>query len=155
MKKICNVLFVVGFVFLCLVGCSNEKEVLTTCTLTQNVEDQNYKLNATYNIYSQGDYVNRVVTKEIVTSNTKSILEYYENYAKTTYDSMNKTYGGYTYKTDMTDNQITIDTTIDYSKMNLDKFTEDNAAMKSYLKNGKLALKGVKSIYEQLGATCK
>lgn len=155
MKKIYGILIVVGFVFLGLVGCSNDKEVLTTCTLTQTNEEQGFKLNATYNVYSKNDLVDHVVTKEIVTSNTKSILEYYKNYAIDNYDKMNKAYGGYTYSSDMTDNQLTVDTTIDYTKMDLKKFASDNPGIDSYFKDDKITLEGVLSIYKQIGATCE
>ena len=40
--------------------------------------------------------------------------------------------------------------------MNLKKFVEDNASMKSYVnKDNKITLSGAKKLYESLGATCK
>lgn len=155
MKKVYSFLIIVGFIFLCLVGCTNEKEALTKCTLTQTDEAETYKLNATYNIYSKGSLVDRVVTKEIVTSNTKSVLEYFETYAVSTYKKMNKAYSGYTYTTNMTDNQITIDTTIDYTKMDLKKFANDNEGMDQFIEDDRMKLEGVIAIYEQMGATCE
>ena len=40
--------------------------------------------------------------------------------------------------------------------MDLDKFIEDNEAMKSFVnKDNKLTVDGVKAMYESIGATCK
>ena len=71
------------------------------------------------------------------------------------YQSSNETYGGYEYKVEKKDNSVESNVTLDYSKLNLKKYIEDNPAMKQFLnKNYKITLDGMISLYESSGATC-
>ncbi len=147
---------VVSLLVVLAAGCGNQKEVVKTCTLTSNQVSQGYKLESTYEIHAKGNLVEKVVTKEVVTTDKEQVISYFKNYLEKTYKTANETYGGYKYSVDTTDNSVTSNVTIDYNKMDLDKFVKDNSSMKSYVnKNNKIKLEGVTSIYEKLGATCK
>lgn len=156
MKKGVRFLLISLFAIL-LVGCSsNNKEVVKKCTLTSNQVANGYSLSSEYEIHSKGGVVNSVTTKETVTSDTKSVLTYFEDYLDKTYKTANDTYGGYTYSIEKTDNSVTSNVTIDYNKMDMDKFISDNSSMKAYVNSkGKITLEGVTKIYEALGATCE
>lgn len=155
MKKGVKLLLISLFVVL-VAGCGNKKEVVKTCTLTSNQVSQGYKLESTYEIHAKGNLVESVVSKEVVTSDNKQVIDYFKSYLEKTYKTADETYGGYKYSVDTTDNSVTSNVTIDYNKMDLNKFVEDNSSMKSYVgKNNKIKLEGVTSIYEKLGATCK
>ena len=51
-------------------------------------------------------------------------------------------------------NEIISDVFIDYKKMDLEQFVTDQPVLKSYMKDGKLTVEGIKSIYTSMGATC-
>jgi len=54
------------------------------------------------------------------------------------------------------DGKVVSKVTIDYSKIDIDKFVKENPAMKSYVnKYNQITLEGVKKMYESMGATCK
>lgn len=154
MKKFAKILVVfIGIIF--LAGCGNSKTV-TKCTLDSDQSANGYSLKSEYNIYATGDVVTSVKTTEVVTSDKENILNYFETTLKTQYTAANKSYGGYSFDVKKSDNKITSNVTIDYNKMNLKKFVEDNASMKSYVnKDNKITLSGAKKLYESLGATCK
>ncbi len=141
---------------LCATGCGNEKEVMKTCTLTSNNVAQGYKMENEYKIYGKGKIANKVVTTETITSSSQEILDYLESYAKETYEANNKAYGGYTVKFTNENGKLVSETTIDYTKMDIEKFISDNSVMKNYVnsKNEPL-MDGLIKIYEATGATCK
>ncbi len=154
MKNVVKFLIVFVGVLL-LSGCMDKKQV-SKCTLSNDQSASGYSINSTYNIYSTNGIVNSVQTKEVVTSKNTTILAYFEDLLKKQYESANSSYGGYEFKVSKTDNKVTSTVTINYEKMDLDKFVKDNASMKSYVnKSNKLTLDGVKKLYESLGATCK
>lgn len=154
MKKGVKILSVF-LVSILLMGCEG-KEVVKKCTLSVNNSSNGYSVNSTYEIHAKGDVVTSVKTKEVVTSDTESILSYFETNLNDTYKKANDTYGGYTYNIKKESNKVTSDVTINYEKMDLKKYVSDNSAMKSYVnKDNKITLKGAKKVYETLGATCE
>ena len=53
-------------------------------------------------------------------------------------------------------NKIFAEGTIDFKKMNLDKFIKDNIAFKDYVdKKGRTTLSGIKKMYLSNGAICQ
>ena len=135
-------------------GCAKTK--VTECTLDNDQSKSGYKIVTTYKIYSKGDIVNKVTSEEILTSKNNTILKYFENLNKKQYEAQNKTYGGYTFDIKAEKGIVTSNLTIDYTKLDMNKFINDNSAMKSYVnKNNKFTLDGAKTMYQSLGATCK
>ena len=52
--------------------------------------------------------------------------------------------------------KLTVDTTIDYTVLDLDKLVKADSTMKQFVDiNNNLTLDGVQDLYEALGATCK
>lgn len=151
--KILSVLLVV--VILC--GCEGTtKEKIVKCSTSKNDVVNGYELKSSYVIYTKGDVVNKVKTTEIVTSNTDSILGYFETSLNSAYEKYSNQYGGYSYKVTKEENKVIADVTIDYTKMDLDKFAKDNPSIKSAMTDdNKLTLEGVKAMYKALGATCE
>ncbi|HCJ32564.1 MAG TPA: hypothetical protein DHV70_06740 [Firmicutes bacterium] len=164
MKKGLKILFISLFVIL-ISGCGNEKtnvntnkdtakETINTCTLSSDQSSNGYTLSSNYEIHSKDGLVNSVTTKETVESDNEQVRSYFKKTLEDSYNTANESYGGYTYNVTEDGNKVISDVTIDYSKMNLDKFVNDNSQMKSYIKNNKISLDGMKKIYEALGATC-
>lgn len=158
MKKFLSILMV-SIVALTLTGCAKgdskeETKLVKTCTLTST--DSDYKVESEYKVYGSGKTVDNVVTVETVTSDDSDILDYLEEYSNETYSNMNQTYGGYTFTTDRQDNKLITTVTIDYHKMNMDKFVSDNSAMKKFVNSdNKILIEGIVSLYKTMGATCK
>lgn len=156
MKHILKFLMVITFIVI-LSGCTTKvEERVVKCTLNQSYEDQNYEIESVYNIYTDGKVVNKVETTEIVTSNSDEILDYFENYTNTLYTNMNNEYGGYDFDILKEDDKIISDTKIDYTKLNRQKLVKDQPVMKNFMNDEyMLTLEGIKSMYEQMGATCE
>lgn len=144
------------FIVVLLAGCGDNKEFTKTCTATMNDTVNGYKLDTEYKIYGKGKIATKVVTVETVTSKDQDKLDYFEKTLKETYDSINEIYGGYTNNITNKDGKVVSETTIDYTKMDVEKYVKDNSVMKSYVnsKNEMLA-SGIQQVYEALGATCK
>lgn len=156
MKKIIKCLVLFLFV-LVISGCNSKlsyKE--SVCTLENDQSKSDYKAQTTYKIYSKNDIVKKVYSKETLKSNSKEILDYFKNLYEKQYDAQNKNYGGYKYSIKIDGNNLISDITIDYTKLDLDKFIKDNSAMKSYVnEENKLTVDGIIKMYESLGASCK
>lgn len=150
-------MFVLVITVALITGCSNtEKEIVKTCTSTLNDVANGYKLQSDYKIYAKGNVVEKVETTEIITSDDETALSYFAEYLESTYVTANKIYGGHTNTVTKEDGKVISKTTIDYTVMNINKYVEDNSAMKNYVNSdNKLLLDGVISIYEDLGATCE
>ena len=157
MKKGIKLLSIfIGIIF--IGGCSLPfvGQDVTKCTLDNDQSKSGYKVKSTYNIYSKNGVVSKVSTEEVLTSENTTILKYFEDLNKKQYEAQNKNYGGYNYDVKADKNTVTTTVTIDYKKMNLKKFIEENSAMKSYVnKDNKFTLKGAKTMYESLGAKCE
>ena len=154
MKKFVKLTFAFMLVVL-LTGCLG-KDKVTKCTLKSDQSASGYKITSEYNVYSSKDEVNKVVTTETVESKNNTILAYFEKQLKSQYKANNDSYGGYKYEVTNKDGKVVSKVTIDYSKMNLSKFVKDNPAMKSYVnKSNKITVKGIKSMYQSMGATCE
>lgn len=155
MKKIVKLVSVTALT-LFLTGCGNEEEVVTKCKLTSNIPTNNYSLTSNYTVYSKNDVVNKVVTEEIVTSESDDVLEYFKEYLETSYEAQNEAYGGVTNEVKLEAGKIISSTTIDYNEMNLKKYVEDNSALNNYVNDdNKLTTEGVVGIYKALGAVCE
>lgn len=154
MKKYFKALALIVMI-LTISGCG-KKEIMKTCTVTSTNSVQGYKMENEYKVYGTGKVVDKVITTEIVTSDNDAILDYLEEYINSTYETMNENYGGYDYTVKRSDNKVISETTIDYSKMNLEKYVEDNSVMKNYVNSdNKILVDGIIKLYESMGATCK
>ena len=155
MKKL---LFLIPIFMLILTGCgeteSNEVKSIS-CTLSTNDVVNGYQLNSTYKINYVDKYVKTVETEEIVTSDNETIIDTFEETLNNTYQKTNEAYGGYDYKVTKENGKVTSKVTIDYSKMNLQQFITDQPTLKSYSKDNKLLVEGIKEMYTSLGATCE
>ena len=137
-----------------LTGCGTQTGTIN-CTLSSKDVVNGYELNSVYKINYTGDYVDTVETIEIVTSDSDIILNTFETTLNDSYGATSEAYGGYTYEVTKQDGKITSDVKIDYSKMDVEQFIEDQPTLKSYVKNGKFLIEGIKGLYESMGATCE
>ena len=153
-KKLLGILVIAMMVV--LTGCSSNKEETTkilTCTIDQEVQ-AGISIDSTYKVTYKGDYVNLVETTEKIISDNSEYLEQVKTLTEQTYSQFDEV-EHYNYKVEIKDGVLISTTKIDYEKMNTDDLIEVNPEIGSILDNGKLKVKDIKDIYEQLGATCK
>lgn len=134
-------------------GCGKESSKTMTCTMNGEVV-KGTTINSEYKVTYTGKYVDLVESTETVKSDTKEILDTY----KTTVTSMYSPYDDLKYydvDIKSTDDALTTKVTINYAKIDTDKLVEINSATGKLLEDGKIALDTLKTVYEQMGATCK
>lgn len=129
---------------------------ITKCTLDNDQSKSDYKSITNYTIYSKNNVVKKVISKEVLTSKNTTIIMYFTDLLEKQYKSENDKYGGFSYDVSSKGDKVVSNVTIDYSKMDLDKYIKDNTAMKSYVNNdNNVTLSGIKTMYESLGAKCE
>ena len=152
MKKLLKSSLLLILLVIFTTGCTK----VTKCTLTSNQSASGYTLKSTYNIYSNKDVVDKVEWTEEYESKNTTTLAYFEKQLNDQYKSNNDKYKGYTYTVTNENGKVISKVTLDYSVMDIDKFIEDNPAMKSFMNSdNKVTLEGQKAIYETAGATCE
>ncbi len=152
MKRKYLFLAVTMLVVFLVTGCSSSKEKTMTCTRTMN--QSGMKTNLNYKVTYSGDYVNRVQSEEsIETSDTTTLNTYKEQIEKiyTPYKDIKY----YTYNVTIDGNKLVSTVDINYAKIDTKKLIEIDSANSQLINDGKVKLSSVKSLYEQLGATCK
>lgn len=148
--KIVLPVFLVGILF---TGCGKNYKTLK-CNNSINTGDLNYT--AEYEInYDENDVVKFVNVTEKIVSDNAEYLEQAKEETKKTYEESNSTYGGYDCSVKVNGDTLLAKCNLDYEKMNLKKFIEDNPSISSIIK-GKDSIKLDESIqiYEALGAKC-
>ncbi len=152
MKRKYLFLAVTMLVVFLVTGCSSSKEKIMTCTRTMN--QSGMKTNLNYKVTYSGDYVNRVQSEEsIETSDTTTLNTYKEQIEKIYTPYKDVKY--YTYNVTVNGNKLVSTVDINYAKIDTKKLIEIDSANSQLINDGKVKLSSVKSLYEQLGATCK
>ena len=152
MKRKYLFLAVTMLVVFLVTGCSSREEKTMTCTRTMS--QSGMKTNLNYKVTYSGDYVNRVQSEEsIETSDTTTLNTYKEQIEKiyTPYKDIKY----YTYNVTIDGNKLVSTVDINYAKIDTKKLIEIDSANSQLINDGKVKLSSVKSLYEQLGATCK
>lgn len=164
MKKIFKGVIIVSLVIM-LAGCGQKKtssiptstDPIKTCTLSSSstLEGNAFDMNNEYRIYGTDGLVSNVTTIESVTSDSQDVLDYFQETVDAQYKAINDVYSGYDYSFKTDGNTLTITTNIDYNKMNLKQYIQDNN-MQSYVNsNNQFTVDGITRIYTSIGATCK
>ena len=153
MKRKYLFLAVIISVMFLVTGCSsNSKEKTMTCSRTM---DQNeMKTSLSYKISYKGDYVTRVKSEESIETSDTSTLNTYKEQIEKIY-SPYKDIKFYQYNVTINGNKLVSTVDINYEKIDTKKLIEIDSANSQLIKNGKVKLSDVRSLYEQLGATCK
>lgn len=138
----------------CDSGSDNETKTLT-CTRNVTVAE-GVRMELVYNATYTGDYVDVVETEEKVISDSEEVLEIYQTSIETMY-SPYKDLEHYYYNVTISGDTLTSTTKIDYSKIDTDKMIEIDSANAALIKNGKVKISDLRSMYESstVGAICK
>lgn len=150
MKKILVAIMIMGTVL--FTGCGKEEEKVMKCSRTIN--QASIKMNLLYDVTYKGDYVTKVESTEEITTNDESTLELYKTQIENTV-SMFKDIEYYDHEINIDGNTLKSTITIDYEKIDTDELIELDSSMKQLIKDGKVAVEDIESLYNQLGITCE
>lgn len=150
MKKI----IILGVALLILVtGCASGEEKKIVCTRTANMNG--LEMDFRYEVYYQGENVNKVKTTEKVTSDSETTLETLESQTKALYSNFDNI-ENYNYKVTINGNTLTSTTDIDYTKIDIDELLEIDSSVQQLLNDDKkIDLDKITQIYESAGAICE
>lgn len=153
MKKKGLLLVVMSIFALLLTGCGSNDEVKTlTCSRSMNQDEIKTSLN--YTISYKGKYVTNIKSVETIESDDESLLDAYKSQVESTY-SPYKDVKYYDYKVSVDGKKLTSTADINYEKIDTKKLIDIDSANSSLIKDGKILVSDIRSVYEQLGATCK
>ena len=145
-----------ALVFLALFKEKEQEEKIIYCSFKMYNKKEEYNLETSYEIFSDNNEVNKVKVTEIITSDKDNIINYFNMYLKSIYETYNKNYGGFYNNLVLEKNKVLSTTLIDYENMDLDKYLKDNEEVKSYLDSkNKISLDNLISLYKSFGAKCK
>ena len=155
------VLAIVATIVVVFSGDKTEKETnsgngtenkVTMCYSKQNEEE--FNLTGTYKVTSKEGIVLLVESEEKVSFHDSD----YRDLFKKTMEEMYADYNDLKYydiSIQVDGNNLISTTTIDYSRMDMDKMLEINPAMSSIIKNGKIKLDDLKLVYSMSGVSCE
>ena len=152
MKRKYLFLAVTMLVVFLVTGCSSSEEKTMTCTRTMN--QSGIKTNLNYKVTYSGDYVNRVQSEESIETSDTTTLNTYKEQIENVYTPY-KDVEYYTYNVTVNGNKLVSTVDINYAKIDTKKLIEIDSANSQLINDGKVKLSSVKSLYEQLGATCE
>lgn len=147
-------LIVLAVMLLVLVtGCASSKEEKMVCTRTSTMNKIELDLN--YQVYYQGDVVNKVQTTEKITSTSKETLATYKQAVEDLYSNFDDI-KHYNYDITIEGDTLTSKTDINYSKININDLLKIDSSIEQLLnENNKISLEKITQVYESTGAICK
>lgn len=149
MKK---VFIVLGVLLLLVTGCGKEAAGKMVCTRTTNMN--NVEMDLRYEVYYEGNNVNKVQSTEKVISEDAETLQTYQEQVKKIYSSFDNV-DHYNYDVSIEGDTLTSTTDIDYTKIDMDQLLKMDSSIEQFLNdNGKIDLDKITQVYEQTGATC-
>ena len=151
MKRKYLFLAVIISVMFLVTGCSSTKK---TMTCTRSMNENEMKTNLSYKISYKGDYVTRVKSEESIETSDTSTLNTYKEQIEKIYNPY-KDVKYYQYDVRIDGNKLISTVDINYEKIDTDKLIKIDSANSQLINDGKVKVSSVKSLYEQLGATCK
>ena len=139
--------FIVSVIF--LTACGNNGVQTMTCTRTMN--QNGIKTGLKYTVIYQGDYVTRVKSVETIETDSSEVLDAYQEQIESIY-SPYKGIDYYEHDVSIDGDKLTSTVDINYEKIDTDKLLEIDSANGQLIKDGKIKLSDIKSVYEAIGA---
>ncbi len=134
-----------------LTGCGAEQKTMK-CSRTINQNGAAFDLK--YEVLYTGKNVDVVKSTETITSDNAEVLETYRDAVEKQYAPY-KDIEHYDYNVSIDGNVLTSTTNIDYTKIDTAKMIEVDSANGQLIKDGKVSIDTVKSLYNQMGITCE
>ena len=154
MKKRYLLLAVIIPIIFLVTGCTSLKNIEKSMTCSRSMNQNDMRTNLNYKVFYKNNYVTRVKSEESIETSSTSTLNTYKEQIEKIY-SPYKDVKFYQYNVTINDNKLVSTVDINYEKIDTKKLIEIDFANSQLIKNGKVKLSDVRSLYEQLGATCK
>ena len=154
MKKRYLLLAVIIPIIFLVTGCTPLKNVEKSMTCSRSMNQNDMRTNLNYKVFYKINYVTIVKSEESIETSSTSTLNTYKEQIEKIY-SPYKNIKFYQYNVTINGNKLVSTVDINYEKIDTKKLIEIDSANSQLIKNGKVKLSDVRSLYEQLGATCK
>lgn len=154
MKKRYLLLAVIIPIIFLVTGCTSLKNIEKSITCSRSMNQNDMRTNLNYKVFYKNNYVTRVKSEESIETSSTSTLNTYKEQIEKIY-SPYKDIKFYQYNVTINGNKLVSTVDINYEKIDTKKLIEIDSANSQLIKNGKVKLSDVRSLYEQLGATCK
>lgn len=154
MKKRYLLLAVIIPIIFLVTGCTSLKNIEKSMTCSRSMNQNDMRTNLNYKVFYKNNYVTRVKSEESIETSSTSTLNTYKEQIEKIY-SPYKDIKFYQYNVTINSNKLVSTVDINYEKIDTKKLIEIDSANSQLIKNGKVKLSDVRSLYEQLGATCK
>ena len=141
------------FILFLVTGCGNSDNT-SSMTCTRTMDQNNIKTSLKYNVEYKDDYVSRVKSVETVETDRSDILNTYKDQIESLY-SPYQDVDYYEYNVEINNNKLTSTVDINYEKVDTDRLLEIDSANGQLIKDGKIKVADIKSVYESLGAICE
>ena len=146
MKK----LFLIAIGVILFTGCKSKN--VMECSYKSKESDRTIDLS--YKVKYKGNKVISVKSVEKVTSNDSDIISSYRNDVESFYESI-EDIDNYNYKIKSDNDSITVTTSIDYNKIDLNEMIMIDPDIEQLIDNGEIDINLMKISYENLGLECK
>lgn len=154
MKKRYLLLAVIIPIIFLVTGCTSLKNIEKSMTCSRSMNQNDMRTNLNYKVFYKNNYVTRVKSEESIETSSTSTLNTYKEQIEKIY-SPYKDIKFYQYNVTINGNKLVSTVDINYAKIDTKKLIEIDSANSQLINDGKVKLSSVKSLYEQLGATCK
>ena len=181
MKKKYLFLVVLGCFALLLTGCGNDQEQDVASDNNNNNSNQteekglnssedsseektmvcrnsasqsNMATDLTYTVRYKGEDVTSVKSVETIKSDDTDLLEAYREQVEAIYEPY-KGIEYYEYQVEVEGDLLTSTVNIDYEHIDTDKLIDVDSSNATLIKDGKVSIDDIESLYEQVGATCE
>ncbi len=141
------------FILFLVTGCGNSDNT-SSMTCTRTMDQNNIKTSLKYNVEFKDGYVLRIKSVETVETSSSDILDTYKEQIESLY-SPYQDVDYYEYNVNIEDNKLTSTVDINYEKVDTDRLLEIDSANGQLIKDGKISVNDIKSVYESLGAICE
>lgn len=131
----------------------NSSKNVLTCTKSGTVTT-GVQADLTYQVTHDGTYVEKVHTVEKLMTDNEAYLQQYRNLLIRGYAPYQDV-EYYDYDVRVDGDTLTSIVDINYSKIDTDKMIEINEDNATLIKNGKVLVSDIETLYKQIGAVCK
>lgn len=136
---------------LLLTGCGTEQKMMKC---SRNLNQNGAVVDLQYEVLYTGKDVDVIKSTEKITSDNQELLETYQKMVEEQFAPY-KEIEHYESNVSINDSVLTSMTTIDYGKIDTSKMIEVDSANGQLIKDGKVKLDTLKSLYRQMGITCE
>ena len=128
---------------------------ILTCKNYEQNEKLNYEINTTFEIKSKNNVAIENKVHYEIKSDSDEVLEILSDKLEEKYKESIEEYGGTTMNKTKDKNKLIVDITLDYKKMDIEKYVEIEPLLKQTTKNNEIKTTVMRLIYEKKDYDCE